>query len=493
MLEGDDGPTMPEGSGSASDGETTVLLRNCFNRTSAAAEGVAEDNGRSRLEAMTTSTTFQMVVAGVICLNILSLAVQADDPEKRIEMFGRRPKVWLFVNGAFILFFVAELVLRVLAVGCRRFACDKDAGWNLFDFSIVFLGCFDHVYVVVDRAYRQHMGLQWERNEQAVELARGLRLLRVLRVLSIFRHFSKLRLLAAGLLESVQMVSWIGVLTTVILFVCAIFCKATIGDNAQSFPEDEQAQIRMYFGTVARSMFTLFQFLTLDDWGSVFHMVVRQMPWMQLFFFPYIFFGAFVIMSLLTGVMADHINDVRRDEDRKEHERRIQDVDEVVKHADKNRDNELDVQEFQELFSKDSAPEVVEDLQALGIFVRENEARELFDWFDVDQNGKVDKQELLHGLKQLAHGLSPLQLYKLRWSLGRANEIVEKECAESDTNASVTPWRRRKAPPSEIAMRQLEELSARLTRLDEGTNLFENNVRTLMDKFGWKAEKPTLA
>lgn len=36
---------------------------------------------------------------------------------------------------------------------------------------------------------------------------------------------------------------------------------------------------------------------------------------MQFFFFPYIFFGAFVILSLLTGVMADHMNEVRRNEE----------------------------------------------------------------------------------------------------------------------------------------------------------------------------------
>merc|ERR1719215_1479306 len=101
----------------------------------------------------------------------------------------------------------------------------------------------------------------------------------------------------------------------------------------------------MYWGSVARSMFTLFQFLTMDGWGEVDEQVVRQMPWLQLFFFPFIFFGAFVIMSLLTGVMADHMNDVRKTEEHRQRLTAMEAAVEEIKKRDLNNDGFLDPSE----------------------------------------------------------------------------------------------------------------------------------------------------
>merc|ERR1712151_854322 len=124
---------------------------------------------------------------------------------------------------------------------------------------------------------------------------------------------------------------------------------------------------------------------------------------MQLFFFPYVFFCAFVIMSLLTGVMADHMNDVRRNEEIEEHRQRVTAVEaavEEVRRRDLNHDGYLDRREFEDLFD-DRVSDFALDIQALGIQVGRNEAAELFDWFDADGNGYVDHEELRHGMKHL--------------------------------------------------------------------------------------------
>merc|ERR1719240_84885 len=103
-------------------------------------------------------------------------------------------------------------------------------------------------------------------------------------------------------------------------------------------------------------MSTLFQFLTLDDWAGIARQVTDVMPAMQCFFISYIFFAGFVIVSLLTGVMAEHMNQVRESE---EYEQLSGEIDEgelaqtpilqAFEAADTDKNDSLDLQEFMEM------------------------------------------------------------------------------------------------------------------------------------------------
>jgi len=274
------------------------------------------------------------------------------------------------------------------------------------------------------------------------------------------------------------------VLVLAMLFICAIVCTTLIGQNVATFPEDEQDDIRMYWGSVLESMFTLFQCLTMDGWSEVEDIVVRQMPWMQLFFFPYIFFGAFVIMSLLTGVMADHMNDVRRREETEEHRQRVTAMEaavEVVRKRDLNHDGRLDRREFEDLFD-DRISGFAVDIQALGLQVGRDEAKELFDWFDVDSDGYISHEELRLGMKHMFDGLSPLQLFKLSASVRAAERFVKRHAGSVSA-----PWTSRgKAPPSPAADEMLNGLGEQSILLEERLHKFELQTRRFMERCGWK-------
>merc|ERR1719389_654531 len=75
--------------------------------------------------------------------------------------------------------------------------------------------------------------------------------------------------------------------------------------------------IEKYWGTVVRSMETLFQFVTLDDWAYVARRTamsdILPRPWLWIFFVGYIFLTSFLILSLMTGVVSDFI--VKQNED----------------------------------------------------------------------------------------------------------------------------------------------------------------------------------
>merc|ERR1712225_154940 len=94
----------------------------------------------------------------------------------------------------------------------------------------------------------------------------------------------------------------------------AIYITDLVGiDDAPEQFEDPEA-IRLWFGSTLRSMNTLFIFLTFDDWSTAARMVNKVHPWMEIFWMAYILFGAFTLLSVLTGLMADCMNAARQEE-----------------------------------------------------------------------------------------------------------------------------------------------------------------------------------
>jgi len=341
-------------------------------------------------------------------------------------------------------------------------------------------------------------------SSRGLVLLRILRILRVLRVIRLFRSFRQLQMLARGLLESMRIVFWIFVLMLLVIFLSAIVCTTVIGQDNNCALNDEghdkcaacaklesglidpscvkDEDLDKYFGTVGRSMFTLFQFLTMDDWAAVEKSVHKNMPFMRPFFFSFIFFGAFVLMSLLTGVMADHMNSVRQQEEEEQHREKLHQREhaiQIAKSVDINGDGSLDRNEFQKLLAH---PSVANQLRTVGVSVRPREARDLFEWFDVNGDGLIDNEELYHGLKHLFEGVTGLQMYKLKVAIKRATALAES--GDPHTNHAC----RRRPPPTEKAKARLAELTHTITSLESRMDTFENKVRHLMSTFGWPPE-----
>jgi len=429
---------------------------------------------RGIVQKITANECFKMFIAGVILMNTIVMAAQLDYDQW---------EYWPQVNNAFLATFVCEIALRLFADGCLVYFCHPvEWAWNVFDFAIVAAGVFLFVLSLVLPQGADDKGCK------AFMLARVLRMFRVLRVLRVLRSFKKLQMLARGLVESVVVVFWIGVLVFVMIFICAILTTSVIGQNASSFktPEEQEA-IRTYWGTVSNSMFTLFQFLTMDDWNSVDNMVVKEMPYMQLFFFPYIFFGAFVILSLLTGVMADHMNEVRRNEEQAELRERVSQMQTAVKEVERRDADDsgyLDRTEFSELF--DPTSEFVSDLKQAGIYISCEEADDLFDWFDVDGDEQITHSDLQQGLKSMLDGLTPLQLFKLSATV-RCTERFVYSCIEIAEKGGRAPWSSGTNRHSPQAERALATLSERSDELEKKFTSFETQLQAFMSKFGWKA------
>jgi len=404
------------------------------------------------LKRLEQSKEWQYFVIGIIVLNTVALALEADNPT---------PAYWGVIDNLFLSIFCAELALRLAVYRCSFF-CNQDQGWNLFDFTVVSAGVLDQwiLDVVLEGGGSQM--------STVVALLRILRLLRVLRAVRLFGQLRQLRLLISGLVGSVSSVIWIAVLFFILIFTSAIFVTNMVGTEADSF--EDPAAIRGWFGSMGRSMATLSIFLTCDDWSTPARMVNKQYPWMEAFWIWYIVMGAFLILSLLTGLMADKMKEAR---DADNTAREQADPDELARLLDTFKgDENLTCKEFQEMVSQ---PEISEALAKCGLQkLGDSEQKLLFKLFDRDGSGTISWSELHDAFVQISkHACpvaSPLEIMKLEGIVTRLDRTLREASrgGAMQVNGGPEPWDRR----LDLVHARSEVLVARLHSLEKDVNEF---------------------
>jgi len=392
---------------------------------------------------------FKMAVAIAILSSTICIALETDLPNVPI---------WGTVNTLFLIFFVFELTLRLMAYRCSFF-CNNEWGWNVFDFSIVLCSVLDQVQL--DTIFGQDTDVS-----QYLVLLRMLRILRILRVLRLFHQCDQLMLLARGLMESMQMVGWITLLMFMFMLVFAIFLTDMVGNQAYKFgrPED----IEEYWYGVLTSINTLFQFLTLDNWSSITREVTDTLSWMRIIFNAYIFIAAFAMLSLLTGVVADHMTEVSGDQEegkKKEEEEDLKvlmgKIEEYFASADTSGKLMITRQDFDKFIQNE---ELSETLQKYGVEFAGHEADDLWMLLDNDGDGWLTWAEFQRGILRL-HDEKPgaKDLLRLYYSASRVAAMLEGGKGEAST------------------LQRLQEVNDCMTSVDERIETMEKQLRGFME------------
>lgn len=225
-----------------------------------------------RLEHIIDSRWFQFGILAVICANAAVLGLQTS------PIIAAACNGWLErIDKWCIVVFTVEIALK-LAVYRWRFWC---SAWNLFDFAVV------AVSLVPD------MGM--------FSLARLFRVLRVFRLVSGVRH---LRIILSAILKSIPGVSWAGLLLLLVYYVYGI-----IGTNlfGAVFPD--------WFGTLGKSVYSLFQVMTLESWSmGIARPVMAAFPYAWVFFVTYILISSFIVMNIVVGIVLNSIGDCFKNE-----------------------------------------------------------------------------------------------------------------------------------------------------------------------------------
>lgn len=234
---------------------------------------------QGRLAHLVDSDPFNLAIAAVIVANAVVLGLETFPAV--MESYSA---VLETLNTAFYLVFLAELILRILSYGRRPWDFFRN-GWNVFDFIIIGGALIP--------------GLR--------ENAQILRLLRLARVVRLIRFLPDARVLIYSVARSLPPLGSIVVLTLLIVFIYGMVGWALFG---QALPES--------WGTITKSMLTLFVLLTLENFPTYLQEASAVSPWAVVFFVSYVLVAAFVIFNLLIGIIIGSMEEARDREARQE-------------------------------------------------------------------------------------------------------------------------------------------------------------------------------
>jgi voltage-gated sodium channel len=216
---------------------------------------------RERLSRIVQDPRTDRFIMALIVLNAITLGIETSDVA--MARFG---PILETVDAVVLAVFVVEILARLYVL---RGAFFRD-GWNVFDFIVV--------------------GIALAPATGAFAVLRALRVLRLLRLITAVPTLQRV---VNGLVASLPGMGSIVVLIALIYYVCAVIATNLYGDE---FPQ--------LFGTLPRSLFTLFTIMTLEGWvDGIVRPIMQTRPYAWLFFIPFIIGTTFMVLNLFIGVI----------------------------------------------------------------------------------------------------------------------------------------------------------------------------------------------
>merc|ERR1719409_1547554 len=117
-------------------------------------------------------------------------------------------------------------------------------------------------------------------------------------------------------MQALTTVMWVGLLTLILNYICAVFLTQTIGHSADMWGE-KAPDVRLWFGTIGSSMRTLFIIITLAQWDEIALVLSEQVNGFAVFSIAvtYITITAFTMVSLITGIICEELVGAQKDDE----------------------------------------------------------------------------------------------------------------------------------------------------------------------------------
>ncbi len=236
-------------------------------------EGEPSPEGlRARVRRWVEAPRFQRAITAVILINAVTLGLETSP-----AVMGAVGPALLTFDKIVLGIFVVELLLKLFAY---RWGFWRN-GWNIFDFIIVAIALMPA--------------------SGSLSVLRALRILRVLRLLSVV---PQMRRVIQALLQAIPGMSSIILVLGLVFYVSAVLATKLFG--LVEHPADGAGLMQEWFGTIPRSMYTLFQVMTLESWSmGIVRPTMDLYPWAWLFFLPFIVITSFAVLNLFIAIIVN--------------------------------------------------------------------------------------------------------------------------------------------------------------------------------------------
>ncbi len=223
---------------------------------------------RRRLQQVIEQPAVQRSILLLIVINAAILGMQTSPA--LVASWGELLRVLdMLILGVF----VVEIAARIYV---HRAAFFRDP-WSLFDFTVVAI---------------------------ALVPASGpfsvLRALRVLRVMRMVTMVPSMRRVVGALLSAIPGLGSIAMVLALVFYVSAVIATGLFGAD---FPE--------WFGNLGRSIYTLFQVMTLESWSmGIVRPLMDVFPYAWVFFIPFILIATFTMLNLFIAIIVNAMQTV---------------------------------------------------------------------------------------------------------------------------------------------------------------------------------------
>jgi voltage-gated sodium channel len=217
----------------------------------------------SRIASWIESPRVQYSIIALIVINAVTLGLETSP-----AVMSRAGSLLLALDRLILCVFVVEISAKLYAYRSRFF---RDP-WNVFDFLIVAIALVPA--------------------SGPLAVLRALRILRVLRLISMV---PRLRFVVESLLHAIPGIASIAALLVLLYYVFAVMATGLFGSDHPA-----------WFGTLGKSMYTLFQIMTLESWSmGIARPVMETHPYAWLFFIPFILLATFTVLNLFIAIIVN--------------------------------------------------------------------------------------------------------------------------------------------------------------------------------------------
>lgn len=229
-------------------------------------------------KSITESALFKRLIVGVILLAGVIAGVETSE-----SMVQKHRGLLKGIDTVILAIFTAEIVLKLVANGRRPQLFFKDP-WNVFDCVIVGLCLLP----------------------AAGPFAAVIRLARILRVLRLVTAIPRLQLLVTALLKSLSAMGYVSLLLGLLFYIYAVTGIHLFGKGSASD-----------FATLPSALLTLFQVVTLDNWGDIFDRAAATASGLvtSVYFVSFIVFGTMIILNLFIGIIMNSMAEAQKEQE----------------------------------------------------------------------------------------------------------------------------------------------------------------------------------
>lgn len=218
---------------------------------------------KSRLRTFLETSMVRNTILGIIIFNAITLGLGTSK-----SISSQYGMILETVDMIVLYIFVIEILLKFYAYGLGFFR----NGWNIFDLIIV--------------------GIGFMPQSESMSALRGLRVLRAMRIFSLI---PQMRAVVQALLDAVPGMGAVMLMLSIVYYIFAVMATIMYGDT---FNE--------WFGTLGRSMYSLFQIMTLESWSmGIVRPVMEVHPSAWAFFVPFIIITSFSVLNLFIGLLVN--------------------------------------------------------------------------------------------------------------------------------------------------------------------------------------------